>query len=220
METTHFSYKEGTVNISLSSESLTEVAAPSVRYEDPSLLVEACFTPKELETISSGEVADVSLFFTISDDIDNDSVKNQLTFARESEEVSLGKLTEGVFLDMSSYKSVGDGAGESLTSLSEDTLITIDIPLYLIAEDRSYWVLMDHMGECILMPDMDSEPNSITIATRSFGTGVILYQDPLDSLSQQHDNSFHISSKYFIMAGIVFLAVLWVIVDRLHKKGV
>ena len=77
LETTHLSYQDGMVNITLSTDSLSEIAAPGVHFEDPELLVEACFTPKELDNITLGAKADLSFSFTLADIPEDNAVKEQ-----------------------------------------------------------------------------------------------------------------------------------------------
>lgn len=219
-ETTHLSHDEGTVNITLNSESLYEIAAPAYRLVDYDAFLEACFTKKELELISGGQVADASINLTISEDIGDEVLKDQLSAARHKEEANQGVLSEAMYVELSAQKSVGDSSPEAISSLSEDMFLEMDIPLYLIQENRSYWVLMSNMGEAVLLPDIDSEPNTITISTHNIGTGIILYQDPLDSLSEASKEGFHLKGIHLLYAGIVLLLGVWLIITHLHKNDV
>ncbi len=218
-ETTHFSYNNGTVNIQLGSDSLSEIAAPDFRFEDYNRLVKACFNTKQLQTISDGETADISFNLTLSDDIENSSIKSRLSKAREKEEATLGKLTESVYMDFSLNRSLSPETAEEPDSFYSDCTMQIDIPLYLISEGRSYWLMTEYMGKSVLLPDLDNEPDSITIEARSMTTGVLLYQDPLDSLTNEQAGTIHIQKRYFFIPGILLLIGLWFFINHLHKKS-
>ena len=217
-ETTRLSFEEGTVNITLNSESLYEIAPPAYRPADYDNLVEACFTKKELEAISGGQTADLSLNLAISEDISDEFLKQQLDAAIQKEEASLGKLSEGMYIEFSAEKTAPGSPSESLSTLSDDVFIEIDVPLYLISEERSYWIMVSNMGEYVLLPDLDPEPDSITISTHNLGTGIILYQDPLDSLADNSETGSHPNIRHFLFAGIILLLALWIFLTHLHKN--
>lgn len=219
-ETTHLSYMDGTVNITLDSESLTEIAAPAYRFDDYNSLVEACLTKKELDAVSGGATADLNVYCTITDDIADDVLKTQFSKAIEKEERDLGQLTEGMYIDLSAVKSTAGGAQELISNLSEDVTLVIDVPLYLISEDRSYWIMISNMGEFVLLPDIDNEPDTITISAHNLTTGLLLYQDPLDSLQSSQSESFTLKGRHFLLGGIIILLFAWFILTRLHKNDV
>ena len=218
-ENAHIPYENGIVNITLNSESLYEVVAPGFRFDDYADFVEACFTKKELEVVSAGQTADITFNLTISDDLEDQMLKNQFAQAREREEASLGKLYEGMYINMSAEKALGDAPVVSCNTLTEDALIEIDIPLYLRAEGRSYWIMVSNMGDCVLLPDLDAEPDNITVSTHNLSQSVLLYQDPLDSLEsgQAKESRFQISHIFW--GGIVLLLAAWLVISYLYKKN-
>ena len=218
-EITHIPYENGTVNITLNSESLYEVAAPDFRFNDYADFVEACFTKKELEAVSEGQTADITFNLTISDDLEDEMLKNHFSLAREREEASLGKLYEGMYVSMSAEKALGEGPGVSCNTLTEDALIEIDIPLYLRAEGRSYWIMVNNMGDCALLPDLDEEPDTVTVSTHNLSQGLLLYQDPLDSLESVLSKESHFQISYIFWGCIVLLLAAWLFIGHLHKKN-
>ena len=218
-ETTHIPYQDGTVNITPNSESLYEVVAPGFRFDDYADFVEACFTKKELETVSAGQNAEITFNLTISDEIEDEMLKNQFAQAREREEASIGKLYEGMYIGMCAEKAIGDAPTESCNTLTEDALIEIDIPLYLRAEGRSYWIMVNNMGDCVLLPDLDTEPDIITVSTHNLSQGVLLYQDPLDSLESGQSKEFRLQSRHFFWGAVALLFALWLFITYLHKKN-
>lgn len=218
-ETTHFSYESGTVNITTNSESLFEVAATDFRFDNYKDFVEAGFTPKELSVISAGQSADITFNLTISADIENEELKSQLLSGKEKEEKNTGMLTEGLYMEMSASKAVGDAPSEPISTLSSDAVLEIDIPLYLRAKDRTYYVLINNMGDCVLLNDLDNEPDTIRISTHNLTTGILLYQDPLDALEGGEAEHFQLQGRHFLWGGIVLLLGLWFFITHLHKKN-
>ena len=98
-ETTQVTYGEGTITVTMSSESTTEVAPPDIRFGSYENAVRACFTAKELEAISGGENAEVSFSFLMSDEIQDASKLPLFEEAIEKESANLGALHQGVFFD-------------------------------------------------------------------------------------------------------------------------
>ena len=82
-EATHISYGDGIVNIVLDSSSQTEVSAPGFRFADYNKLITSSFTKKELERIDDGEIAEITFYFVVSDDIDDAEIMRQYEVAVE-----------------------------------------------------------------------------------------------------------------------------------------
>lgn len=218
-ETTHLSYEEGTVNITLNSESSFEVVAPNFRCDDYNSFVNAGFTKKELEAISGGQTADIIFDLTISEDIENEELKSWFAAGKEKQEPHVGRLSDGMYIQMSATKAIGDAPYETISTLSEDTLIEMEIPLYLRSQDRNYYIMISNMGDCVLLPDLDNEPETITFSTHNMTTGILLYLDPLEAREKGEAEKFRLQPHHLLWAGVVLLILAWIFITHFHKKN-
>lgn len=218
-QVTNISYGEGSVNIVLDSSSQMEVIAPEFRFGDYSSVVTSCFTQKELERISEGENALLTFYFVVSDEVEDEQLLAQYGKAIEESEEQIGRLTEGIYLDVSASKAISDDKESSLVTLFSDVDVQMDIPLYLIGEGRSYFFMSSNMGNCELIEDTSPDADVLTISTDIMCPGVILYQDIGDSLIERDDKTFKIKTTHLAIIGIAVLVILWVVLDKMHKNG-
>lgn len=218
-QVTHISYGEGTVNIVLDSSSQTEVVAPDIRFGDYSNVVTSCFTQKELDRISEGETAFLTFYFVVSDEAENELLEQQYSNAIEANEEVYGNLTEGIYVDFKASKAISDDKATDIVNFSSDVDVQMDIPLYLVREDRSYFYLSSRMGECELYEDASPDAEVLTVSTDALGSGVILYQDIGESLIEKDENLFKIKSQHLFLAGVVVLVILWFAIDHMHKNN-
>ena len=218
-EVTHISYGNGGVDVVLDSSSQTLVAAPNFRFGDYTTLVSSCFTPKELDRISEGNSAEITFYFAVTDEIEDELLKTQYRDAIEQNEAVIGNLNEGILIDVDVKKTIGNDAPTDILSCADDVELQMDIPLFLIKENRSYFVLADKGGEFVLLPDSTPDADVLTVKTHSFVPGILLYQDPKESLLEKEDSIFRLEMRHVLLGGIVLLIVLWVFIDYLHKKS-
>ena len=216
-ETTQVTYGEGTITVTMSSESTTEVAAPDIRFGSYENAVRACFTEKELEAISSGENAEVSFSFLMSDEIKDTGKLPLFEEAIEKESKELGTLHQGVFFDVDASKVVGFEEPEALGSFYEDVEMQYDIPLFLVTGDREYFILTEEMGVCNLEQDTDIDADTLTVSTHDIGTTLLLYQTQNESLVPTKEK-LQIKSQHLFAAGIIVLVLAWILIDRRHRK--
>ena len=217
-ETTQVTYGEGTITVTMSSESATEVAAPDIRFGSYENAVRACFTAKELETISEGQDAEVSFSFLMSDEIQDVSKLPLFEEAIERESANLGALHHGVFFDVDASKTVGTEEPEALGGFSEDVEMQYDVPLFLVTGDREYFIMTEEMGVCNLEQDIDIEADTLTVSTHDIGTTLLLYQTQNESLVPEKEK-LQIRSQHLFAGGIIVLVIIWLLLDRRHRKG-
>ena len=67
-ETTQVTYGDGTITVTMSSESDNGVNAPDIRFGDFNQAARCCFTEKELLEISEGESAALNFDFQMADE--------------------------------------------------------------------------------------------------------------------------------------------------------
>ena len=216
-ETTQVTYGEGTITVTMSSESTTEVAAPDIRFGSYENAARACFTEKELEAISGGENAEVSFSFLMSDEIKDTGKLPLFEEAIEKESKELGTLHQGVFFDVDASKFVGFEEPEALGGFYEDVEMQYDIPLFLVTGDREYFILTEEMGVCNLEEDTDIDADTLTVSTHDIGTTLLLYQTQNESLVPTKEK-LQIKSQHLFAAGIIVLVLAWILIDRRHRK--
>ena len=217
-ETTQVTYGEGTITVTMSSESATEVAAPDIRFGSYENAMRACFTEKELETISDGQDAEVSFSFLMSDEIQDTAKLPLFEEAIEKESAELGALHHGVFFDVAASKTVGTEDPEALGAFYEDVEMQYDVPLFLVTGDREYFIMTEEMGVCNLEQDIDIEADTLTVSTHDIGTTLLLYQTQNESLVPEKEK-LQIRSQHLFAGGIIVLVIIWLLLDRRHRKG-
>lgn len=216
-EVTQIAYGEGTVTISLQTESLSEVSAPNIRFGDYTEVIESCFTQKELNVIQNGEVAELDFVFVMSDTLDNKAKEKEMNSTMESLESSYGTLHEGVFIDMTASKSLADSELSDISYISSASELLIDIPLYLVKEDRSYYLVSRNMGDDALLENVSTEANTLAVKINTFSTSMMVFQDNSDRAAESLGSHFYIPSKVLLIGGMVILAGLWLGLDKLHR---
>ena len=216
-ESTQTSYGAGTITVHMNSSSATEIAAPDIRFGDYNAALTSCFSRKELETIDGGANAEVNIDFLMKEEIDNEGEEKQFLRAIEKAEKTYGTLHEAVYLETQATKSVDGYEYTDLEYLSEDVELQIDIPLYLAAEGRHYYVMTNDMGVCLMEEDVDADADTLSISTHSLSTSLLLYQDAREAL-RINRSSFRIKTEYFFIFAILVLLIIWRVVERSHKK--
>ena len=217
-ETTQVTYGEGTITVTMSSESTTEVAAPDIRFGSYESAVKACFSAKELEDISSGQDAQVSFSFIMSDEISDAAELSFFDKAIEEKSQEYGTLHGGVFFDVDASKMIADEEPEELGGFSEDVEMQYDIPLYLTAPDREYFLMTDVMGVCDFAQDTDVGADTLTVSTHSLGTTLLLYQTKSESIVPT-EKKLQIKSQHLFLFFIAILVLVWFWVDHKYKKA-
>ncbi len=84
-------------------------------------------------------------------------------------------LTMGQVLDVTLTKTVGTTV-EELTELSEPITITLTIPEELRGEGRTFSMVRLHNGVCVVLEDLDNDPNTVTYRTDRFSIYALAYQ--------------------------------------------
>lgn len=216
-ETTQVPYGDGAITVIMSTESTTDVAAPAIRFGDYFLAAEECFTEKELNEISEGKNAEVRFYYVMSDDLDNEQVEEQFENAISLYQESVGSLHEGVYFDVMVTKTIGDEDPLTINSFYDEVEMQIDIPLYLSAEGREYYLMINNMGACELERDIDHDAVTLSISTTSVDTSLLLYQDQGEGFTKD-EGRFQIKSQYIFISAIVVLALIWYFMDRRHRR--
>ena len=216
-ESTQIPYGAGTITVHMNSASVSEVAAPDIRFGDYNEALMYCFSKKELETIDDGANAEVKIDFLMKEENENEGENAQFQTAIEKAEKTYGKLHKAVYLETMASKSLDGYDYTGLEYLSGDVELQIDIPLYLVAEGRHYYIMANDMGVCQLEEDVDADADTLSISTHSLTTSLLLYQDAKEALKTKQ-SAFRIRAEYLFLGAIMALLIIWRIVEQSHKK--
>ena len=217
-ETTQVTYGEGTITVMMSTESANEVSAPDIRFGDYYQAVEASFTARELEEISEGSSASLNFYYVMRDEFDNEEETQHFESGIEKAEMLTGPLQRGVCFEVEAVKSVGNGESSEIDVLYDDVEFQYEIPKYLVAENRVYYVMTDVMGVCELEDDIDKEADTLSISTHDVGATMILYRDGKEEERQDKSES-GIKTQYLILLAIFALGLVWWTLERRHRRG-
>jgi hypothetical protein len=217
-ETTQVTYGAGTITVTISTESGTEVAAPAVRFGSYYDGATACLTDKELEEVAVGGYATVDLHYYMTDELTNSAEEKSFTEGITKAEISMGDLQRGVYLEAEAEKTIGGGEKIPFDTLYEDVEFQIDVPLYLVAEGRGYYLMTNVMGVCALDDDVDTDADTLSVMSHNIGTSLILYQDGVDA-GQKNNSKLTIKSQYLFIGAIIALVLIWWTVDRKYKRN-
>ncbi|WP_034443399.1 hypothetical protein [Butyrivibrio sp. AE2032] len=212
-EATQISYGKGIVTVVMNSDSETEVAAPNIRFGDYQKAVQATFSEKELETISSGASARMKLDFVMVEELEDKGLESLIKDAINEAEATKGTLHEGMYYEVTATKSINSEQEIPFDSFSEDVEIQVDVPLYLIAQDRDYYLIKSYMGVCELVEDVDHEADTLSVDVHDLSTILMVYQDRSEALTQNPVKT-HIKPQYLFIGAIVLLVAIWWHIDR------
>lgn len=146
--------------------------APAISSDEKGL-EETVLTPEEKQ---QAEGIDIKVYLTVEDagesisDSDKASVEEAL---KENYKI-------GQHLDISLFKVIGENRTQILET-KQNIRITIDVPDLLRtaegAPERIFSIVRVHDGKTVILEDMDSDANTITIETDRFSSYTIVYQE-------------------------------------------
>ena len=134
----------------------------------------------------------------MEDDFDNEEETQHFESSIEKAEMLTGPLQIGVCFEVEAVKSVGNGESSEIDVLYDDVEFQYEIPKYLVAENRVYYVMTDVMGVCELEDDIDKEADMLSISTHNVGATMILYRDGKEEERQVKSES-GIKTQYLIL---------------------
>lgn len=158
-----------------------EPGAPAVKLPDETAISDAVLTEEDKHAIATGQ--DVSVELHVKP-VDTLSPEQQAKVEKVA--VQSGK-TVAAHLDIQLIKSVA-GVVSEVTQLSAPVRLTIDIPAEFLAEGRKFAVVRTHAVNGVLetevLPDLDDDPNTVTIETDRFSLYSLVYEDVKETGSQ------------------------------------
>ena len=213
VEDTRVYLGEGTVSIQAASEE-------GKLTGDLKDILEACFTPDEIELIAAGTDAEIRVIVVKSkEDVSEEDTKLMQERITEYAQHIEG-LEFGSYVDITIERQVGNGGWKKLHELNGETEITLKIPETLMAEGRTYYVERNHEGECTLLEDLDSEDTTITILTDRFSVYAILYRDNVAEDTGLTETNQSSSSVLWVIGSTVILLALIALLFFKKRHGV
>ena len=103
--------------------------------------------------------------------------------AKKCIDTQLPGFKAGQYLDISILKTVG-AEQKTVESTSQPITLVISVPDALRAQERTFRIIRVHDGVAVVLEDLDSDPDTITIQTDRFSTYVIAYGDPAPTTPQ------------------------------------
>lgn len=152
----------------------------------------AVFTKEELAKIAAGETAKVILKVTDMNDLVSDEEKELI-------QKSLDQDYSLMYIDLSLYKKIGNGAETKVSETIGKIGISIEVPEELrsanLEKNREYKIVRIHEGEVtIIEGTYDPETHLFTFETDRFSTYALAYEDLNDEKNTQSNIS---NSKFY-----------------------
>jgi len=152
------------------NENTTGDAAGNVNFGSSQDLFSYLFTPDEL---NSGNQLDVT--WTVK----NCSIDNIPSQDKAVIENKAGMKKIAMLLDIELWTMVNGASDKQITDLPSNLArtITINIPEEYRANNRVFTVIRVHNGAADELPDLDNDPNTVTISTDKFSYYALAYEE-------------------------------------------
>lgn len=217
--TTKFAVGEGAVIVTVVCEDEKYAAGA----KDTVAVANAVLTREQIQLVNDGETIEVRIDVKdISESVaeqDKEAIERGLTQYRKE----MPELTLGMYVDISMFIRIGESGWDTISSTEEPIEVTIGIPEELKEEDREFYIIRSHEGEYTLLPDMDDDPETITISTDKFSAYAFAYEQADKAEQGARCGLCHICPTflgicYFVWLAIFILVIIIVIILLRKKK--
>ena len=169
---------------------------------DTAQILSACLTAEELAAVSAG--AELQIRLTVTDEPPGLTTEEKQTFA-----AAYPGLTVAGYYDLTLEKKLGNADWTKITAANGELTISLDVPEGLVAPGRRFSVLRLHEGAITLLPDIDAEDETVTIATGLFSTYALTYEDDAKTQKQNAPASPKTGDRFpATISGIIAAAAL------------
>jgi len=142
--------------------------APNVQLQgDTNDILDAVITPDDNNSLANG--SNISVHLNVEASVAPQEDQNFILAA-------MGDNSLAQYLDISLIKNV-DGVETEITETNAPIRITIDIPESYRLANRTFEIIRVHEGVATVLPDLDTNPDTITFETNLFSTYAIAYND-------------------------------------------
>jgi hypothetical protein len=158
-------YKVTVNNLEVLAPKVSNDTPKATLQDDSSKIKQAVITDGDKTKLANG--SDISIYLKVAK-LDVPQAEEGLVLT-----VLDGK-TVGQYLDISLIKNI-DGNETKVAQTNSVIRITLVIPEDLRASGRAFGIIRVHNGVTTTLPDLDNDPNTITIETDRFSTYAIIY---------------------------------------------
>lgn len=180
VESAEIAYGKGSIQVTIESvdengEKETDQSIQGVMVSSYEDIIDACLDTEEKAAVEAGEGIEIRL--TVSKVPENISKEDQTLVQQEVEERAKEEegFTLASFIDIHLEKRIGAAKWKKIANAKQELEITIDIPDELKVDGAAYSIMRCHDGACVLLSDLDENPDTITIRTQLFSTYAICY---------------------------------------------
>ena len=148
--------------------------APGIQFSmTTDELAAVVLTDAERQSLEKG--TDIKILLIVEDAANSTGSQEKAIIGNEK-----GMFEVGQYLDISLIKIIGSSS-EKITETDGKVRIAIDVPDELKStsntEMREFAVIRVHNGEAVILNDLDTDENIVTIETNLFSTYALLYRD-------------------------------------------
>ncbi len=212
---------DGAVVVTVVCEEKTYTAGVA----DTIAVVNAVLSPEQLQFVKDGETIEILIDVKdITDSIplqDKEMIGDGVEAFREE----LPGLTLGMYIDISMFIKTGASDWDTVTETKEPIDVVIGVPEELKEDGRKFTVIRSHGGTYTLLPDIDDDPDTITVSTNLFSAYAIAYEEPEGAVRAGKCGLCHICPAFlgiclFVWLAVILAAVLiiWIVIRRKKKK--
>ncbi len=157
-------------NLEFNSEIGENAPTLDLTPEDIQAIEDAVLTDEDRESVKNGSQINITLSVTDVGDSITDEEKSLV------DALISGEFTPGEYLDIEILKTT-ENEETYVTQLSKEIKLTLTIPEYLRAENRTFAMVRLHDGEATLLEDLDDSADTITFRSDKFSVYVLVYAD-------------------------------------------
>ena len=197
--------EEGTITV--------QTEGDIVVASDLNTFINAILTDKEIKKVKNGERVEVRFTTTMVKKEHSHEEKEVLMKAYEEFAIRIDGLQISEFYDIVIERRIGNGDWKVVSELREPIEITVEIPEELRKEGRTYYLLRNHDGTCMILEDIDTEQYTITAISSDFSVYSIAYTDAdvesldIDNINKEVVNTMKGSNNILLWILILLVVV-------------
>ena len=212
-------YGKGSIDVS--------VNGAGILTSDLEEILKACFTEEDLNAIKAGQEVEIRISILLNEDVDKDALKEiKEAYKLCAKEID-GLVYAGMYDVIVEHRVMGQ-EWSKLHELNEEIQLTVEIPEEIRAAGRTYFMMRNHEGTCNLLPDVDTDVNTITIRSAEFSIYTIMYTDEnvvdldLEELNITVLSADHSSNAFpwiWVVLGICVIVAFGIIIILIKKRN-
>jgi hypothetical protein len=203
-----------------------KVNGAGVLTSDLEELLKACFAEEDLKAIKAGQEVEVKISILLSEDVDKDALKEIKTAYKLCAKEIDGLVYADMYDITVEHRVVGQ-EWTKLHRLNEEIQLTVEIPEEIRAAGRTYFMMRNHEGTCNLLPDVDTDANTITVSSADFSIYTIMYTDEnvvdldleeLNIIVLSADHSGNAFPWIWVVIGVCVVAAFGIVIILVKRR--